>query len=125
MTSVELLATGPELIKKGIRGFEPVLEESIIEANTEIHIMAYIFTSRALHILDLLEKAAERGIKIKMIINDLNSQETTIKSRFKNLSQKFSHVEIFDFRDPQGRQLHAKIIVIDRKKTIVSSANFS
>jgi len=34
-------------------------------------------------------------------------------------------VVVYDFTDPEKRQLHAKIIVADRKKAIVGSANLS
>lgn len=125
MTHVEILATGPELIKKGFRGIEPVVEEIIRKATSEIQILAYVITSNALHILDLLEKAAEKGIKIILIINSLESQDDVIISRLNSLASKFPHVKIFNFSDPEKRQLHAKIIVTDRRKAVIGSANFS
>lgn len=125
MTRVEILATGPELIKKGIRGIEPVMEEIIIQASKEIQIMAYVFTSNALHILDLIEQAAKKGIRISIVVNELQSQDKTIISRFKKMTEDFPYVQIFDFTDPKKKQLHAKIIVVDRKKAVVGSANFS
>lgn len=48
MNKVQILATGFEFMKEGIRGIEPVIEELINSAQEEIHIMAYIFTPSAL-----------------------------------------------------------------------------
>lgn len=125
MTRIEILGTGPEIIRRGIRGIEPVMEEIIMQANTEIHVLAYMFTRSALPILNLIEKAASRGVKILMIINDLKSQSTIVTSKLEKIERDFPHVKIFDFKDPEKRQLHAKIIVSDRTKALVGSANFS
>jgi len=123
--NVEILATGPELIGKGIRGIEPVIEEIIRQADSEIHLMAYLVTPSAMRILELLDEAAERGVKITMVVNNLNSQDATIVSALNSMSKKYRHVKVFNFNDPEGRQLHAKVIVADRKKAIVGSANLS
>jgi cardiolipin synthase len=125
MNRIEILATGPELIRRGIRGIEPVLEEIINDAENEIQTMAYIFTPRAMHLLNLMERAAERGIKIDMIINHLESQDEAVRSKLGYLSSRFPHVRIFNFIDQEGRQLHAKIVVVDRKRAVMGSANFS
>jgi len=125
MTRIEILVTGPDLIERGIRGIEPVLEEILKAAKNEVHMMVYMFTAGALHILDLIETAAEKGVKIVMVVNNLQLQEVKIVSRLRHIGQKFPHVKIFDFTDPEKRQLHAKIIVVDRRKAVVGSANLS
>mgnify|MGYP001083203706 CR=1 FL=1 len=125
MTKIEIVATGPDLIEKGIRGIEPVLEEVVMGAKNEIHMMVYMFTSGALHILNLIENAAERGIRLTMVANDLQSQDARILSKLKEIGGRFPHAKIFDFTDPEKRQLHAKIIVADRRIALVGSANLS
>ena len=126
MTEAEIIGTGSDFIRKGIRGMEPTIEEIITEAKTEIQIMAYVFTPRAIHILNLLEKAAEKGIKITIVINDLSAQKPTIVSKLKKIGETyFPYVRIIDFIDEKKRQLHAKVIVADRKKALVGSANFT
>jgi phosphatidylserine/phosphatidylglycerophosphate/cardiolipin synthase-like enzyme len=125
MTKVEILGTGPEFVRKGIRGVEPVVEETISGATREIQIMSYVFTSSAVRILDLIEQVARRGINVCMIVNDLQSQDAIIKSKLRAIAKDLPHVRIFNFQNPEKRQLHAKIVVVDRKKAIVGSANFS
>jgi cardiolipin synthase len=122
---VEIIATGPELIKRGIRGIEPILEEMINSAINEIQIMTYLLTPSSMHILELLEHAAEKGVKIILLVNNVKTQDECIVSRLRLLSEKFHHVKVMNFRDPEGKQLHAKVIVVDRKRAIVGSANLS
>lgn len=122
---IEVLVTGPEIIGRGIRGIEPVIEEIINGASSEIHVATYLLTSSAIKIIELLRRAAERGVRINIIVNDLKSQDPRIVSELKSMSDQFPHVKVIDFRDPHGAQLHAKVIVVDRKKAVVGSANLS
>jgi len=125
MTDVRILVTGPEIMRSGVRGTEPVVVEMLRDASDEIVIVAYIFSTHAEHILDLIECAASKGVNIKIIINNINSQATTIVERLKKLTSEYRHVKIFNFLDPQNRPLHAKIIIVDRRKALVGSANLS
>ena len=122
MTSVEILATGPELIRQGIRGTEPVVEEVIQSAEKEIQVIAYVFTYNALHVLDLLDQAARKGIKVGLTVNNIKRQEGRVKAKLENLA---SVASVFDFEDPHGKQLHAKIVIADRTRAVVGSANFT
>jgi cardiolipin synthase len=118
---VEILVTGPELVGKGIRGIEPVIEEIINEASSEIHIMVYLLKPSALKILKLLERAAERGVRVSMVINNLGIQDPRVVAMLRSIAQRFPHFKVVDFRDPRGAQLHAKVIVADRKRAVVGS----
>lgn len=123
MNDVEILVTGPKIMKGGTRGTEPVIEELIKNADREIQLVAYLFTSSAIHLLELIKQSAEKGIKITIIVNDFNSQEKIIRNELIKLSKIYPHVKIYNFIEQ--KPLHAKIIVADRKKAIVGSANFS
>lgn len=125
MSSVQLLGTGPEFIREGIRGIEPVIEELILSARRDVHILAYLFTPQATNFLDLLEGAAKRSVEIKILVNRLDHQHTRIKSRLKLLEKSFHTIDVVSFGSEQGRQLHAKVVVVDRKKAVIGSANFS
>jgi phosphatidylserine/phosphatidylglycerophosphate/cardiolipin synthase-like enzyme len=124
LTKAEIVGTGPDFVTKGIRGIEPLTEETIRSAASEIQIMAYVFTRRALHLLALLEKAAEQGIQITIIVNHLNSQEPIIVSKLRELADHFPYVKVLDF-NVRRQQLHAKVIIADRARAILGSANFS
>ena len=122
MTSVEILATGPELIKQGIRGTEPVIEEIIQTAEKEIQVIAYVFTYNSLRVLDLLDQAARKGVRVSVTVNNVRKHEPRVKTKLENLA---SVASVFDFEDPHGKQLHAKFVIADRTRAVVGSANFT
>jgi phosphatidylserine/phosphatidylglycerophosphate/cardiolipin synthase-like enzyme len=126
MENIKILGTGLEFIRSGIRGIEPVIEELIENAKKEIHIMAYVFTPPAIYLLKLLEHKAEMGITIKLVINDVNSQGELIASSIRSLSSRFFPlVTVTDFADLTGKQLHAKVLVADRRRAVIGSANLT
>lgn len=126
MKDAEIVATGPELISLGYRAIEPAIEEMLHNAKSWIHIMSFVFTPSAMHILDLLEVAAQKGVNIKLVINRLERQDRGIKDRLKQLKATYpDYFTLADFSDPNNRQLHAKVMVIDRKIAFVGSANLS
>lgn len=125
MTDVEILATGQELISKGVRGFEPVMEETVRGATKEIQVVAYLITKQAMNLIDLLERAADRGIVVTIIVNRLEEQDQLIVGRLARIASRHGHFRVLNFTDKKGRQLHAKIMIVDRKRAIVGSANFS
>jgi phosphatidylserine/phosphatidylglycerophosphate/cardiolipin synthase-like enzyme len=124
MTEAEIIGTGPEFIKTGIPGMEPTIEEIIKEATYELQVMAYVFTPRAIEILNLLEKAAERGLQVTIIINNLSNQKATIQTKLQKMG-RIENVKVVNFVHEKKRQLHAKVIIADRKIALVGSANFT
>lgn len=125
MSDIQILATGKKFIGSGLRAIEPVLEELIISSEKEIHLLAYLFTTSAIKILELLESRAGRGIAILLVVNHIKSQPIEIQTWFQSASSRFPHVKIVDFGGEHDDNLHAKVIVSDRKKAVVGSANFS
>ncbi len=122
--TTEILGTGPEIIKNGTRGVEPVIEEVIKNARKEIQIAAYVLTSRALHLVELLEDAAKRGVKITLILNSQTCRDRAISLKLDYLVRSFPHTKVINFKSLK-KQLHAKVIVVDRNIAIIGSANFS
>ena len=125
MNKVQILATGAEFLKEGIRGTGPVIEEIIKNSEREIQIMAYVISLHASKFLDHLEDALKREIKITIILNRLDEQDEKIKRKIKKMKRQYPKLKVIDFTDPSGGDLHAKVIVIDRKKAVIGSANFS
>lgn len=125
MSGVRILATGPEFLREGVRGIEPVIEDLIASARSEVHIVAYLLTGQAAHILDLTEKAAGRGVRAIFLINRLEAQDEFIRSKLNSLCRSSPRITVYNFSDPEGRQLHAKVVIADRSKAVIGSANLS
>jgi len=122
---IQILVTGSHFTGLGFRALEPVIKELVSCAKKEIQVAAYIFSSAALEFLTLLENALARGVMVTVIVNSLNKQPQSIRDFLLNLEKKYPFARIVDFHDPFGGQLHAKILVVDRKKAVVGSANFT
>ena len=125
MNKVQILATGPEFLKDGIRGTGPVMEEMIKNSEKEIQIMAYVISSHAYKFLDLLESALKREVKITVILNKFEKHNDKIKEKIKKMQKLYRRFIIIDFTGTRNQDLHAKVIVADRKTAIIGSANFS
>jgi len=126
MTRIEIVATGPEFTQRGIRGFESVMEEIISSAESEILVISYVITSSALHVLELMEKALHRGVKITIVINNINELDPDVRNRLFSIERKFPRTfNLINFRDFADRDIHAKAVIADRKKAVIGSANLS
>lgn len=97
----------------------------IVAARREIQIAAFVFTSSAVRVMDLLGEAAERGVSVLVILNRLEDQPEAIRVRLDELSEQFHHFRVLSFSDESGGQLHAKVVVVDRERALIGSANLS
>ena len=125
MSEIQILATGPELVKEGVRAIEPVVQEIMLGASKEIQIVGYVFTPHANQVLGLAQRAAEKGITVTFVVNNLDSQNEKVRFELLRLRNNYSRVRVVDFHDKEGRQLHAKVVVVDRQSAVIGSANFS
>ncbi|MDA7953116.1 MAG: phospholipase D family protein [Nitrosopumilus sp.] len=124
MTKADVLATGEISLKHGFQGTGPAIEELIIEADTEIHILAYMMTSHARQILKLLEDSLERGVAVTIVLNKLHEQSPDIRMKLDKMSEVYRRLHVADFSMPEG-DMHAKVIVADRSCAVIGSANFT
>jgi len=124
MTELKILATGTDFLKENVRGTGPAVEKVIDDAQRELHIMAYVISKHAKNFMDLLEKALESGVKTTLVINKLAEQDDETKERLFSWRRKFSYFRLVDFNRVE-KTLHAKVIVADRDRAVIGSANFS
>jgi len=124
VNEIQILATGPDLVREGARAIEPVIEELMLGARREIHLVAYVFTPQADRFLALLGQTAERGVRLTVVVNHLEGQHPNVRDKLISLARKFDHARVASFSG-SGVQLHAKAVVSDRKRAVVGSANFS
>ena len=124
MSSIKILATGSDFLKEGVRGTGPVVEELMENIDNELHILAYVISEHAEKFLGLIERALESGIKTTLVINNLQQQDTYVRDKLLNWKSKFRYFNLVDFNRKE-KTLHAKVVVVDREKAVLGSANFS
>jgi len=124
MSPIKILATGSDFLKEGVRGTGPVVEELMENINNELHILAYVISKHAEKFLGLIENALESGVKTTLVINNLKEQDDEVRDKLLQWKKKFSYFNLVDF-NRKGKTLHAKVVVVDREKAVLGSANFS
>lgn len=119
-----------ELIRGG-RGYFDLLKKLIHEAEDLIHFQFYIYEpdSTGREIADVLIAAAQRGVKVYLLLDAYGSQKLS-----KPMLEEFQAAGIY-FRWFQplfksrkfylGRRLHHKVVVIDSYHSLVSGLNIS
>jgi cardiolipin synthase len=120
---ISIIATGELFVGYGVRSIGAVITEIINEAKEEIQIMAYLITS--MDFIDLLVSAAERGVSVNVIVNNLQEQPENIKKSLQHATENFLYFTVKEFCKKQRGSLHAKVIVVDRQKAVIGSANFT
>ena len=125
MTDLTILATGSDLIEGEVRGTESATRELIVGAREEIHVLAYTISAEGMRIVNMLEEGLRRGVRVRLVVNKLHEKEGAVVDSLLVLNRRYARLGLGDFSDPGGRDLHAKVIVVDREAAIIGSANLS
>lgn len=115
MGVVAILATGERLVGRGTRTFEGVLSDLLRTARREIQIVVYRFDTSALPLLELLEDAMARGVRVTAVVSSMEQQPEAIRERLKALAPPQGSLTLVDFAEKRSAFLHAKLLVVDRK----------
>ncbi len=109
----------------GARSTESSMLELINKAKDEIQILSYAVTTGANKVLLAIDKALNRGVKFTFVINRSEEFGNEIIDSLNSLKGRNQSSKIYIF-DPYGKvDLHAKIMVVDRKIAIVGSSNLT
>ncbi len=122
---VNVVVTGTEWMGSGVGSIETVIADLFKTVISELHISAYAISNSSDLFFEWLEKALQRGVKVKILINRLDEQPFEVRGRLKNLLIKYPHFFLYEFKSTENVDLHAKVIAIDHKKALVGSSNLS
>ena len=98
-------------------GCGALIVQEIAKAKNTIYVQAYSFTSQP--IIDQLIKAKNRGVKVLVLLDRSNLDDR--HSKMTELQNAGIEVKI----DKVGGIAHNKVIVIDKRKVLTGSFNFS
>lgn len=118
---VTLVATGDKWVGYGTRSFASVVAGMINKAENEIILTIYILSDN--NVICAIEKALKNGVKIEIYIyKDDNQFRRGAIERLSKLGKIYPHLSLFVVTEDV---LHAKVLVTDRKVSLVGSANFT
>lgn len=123
--AVEVVCTSPDRLGIPVRTTLATARELIQTSQDEIVIVGYVFTGGAGVLITDLATARLQGVQVILIGNQMATHLPVIRSLWPKESPApkiFSREA--DEQDPMAA-LHAKLLLCDRTKALVTSANFS
>jgi len=124
-TDISVVVTGTAWMGSGIGSIESSLERLFREARQEIALAAYTISSGADLLFDWLEAALSRGVQVRLVVNRLNTQPSEVVAWLRCLAKTYPYFHLYDFISEGEADLHAKVVVVDRRMALVGSSNLS
>ena len=119
----------------------PILETGVVKLNTydtvkyliesaeqEIFIVGYTFSFKEESVRELLksiERSVERNCRVNIIVNDVENNFKEIMNNWKKASYQLNVYHWVGSSLSDYTSLHAKLIIADQRKVLLTSANFS
>lgn len=118
---ISIVVGGYLWVGEEARAVGPVTSEMIDSAKNELLLTAYMLSSY--DIIERIHNALARGVRVRMIMNfPENQQFKDAVDRLRVFENQYPHMKIVGFKDAV---MHAKVLVVDRKTALVSSANLT
>lgn len=120
---VSLVVTAPPSFAINARTTMNVVQSLINGAERNILITGYSLSSYFSDLVDAIIQKSQCGVLVKFFVNDIEKQSGFDKIlRYKG---RFLHVYNYHSDDDEMAALHAKVISVDQKQTLITSANLS
>lgn len=120
---VSLVATAPNLFSINARTTMNVVQSMINGAERNILITGYSLSSYFSDLVDTIILKSECGVLVKFFVNEIDKQPEFNKL----LRYKGHFLKIYNYHhsDDDMSALHAKVISVDQRQTLITSANLS
>lgn len=121
--SIRLVATTPPSFSIKAKTTVNTVVDLINGANKSILLTGYSLSEYFSEMIDLLIQKSKKGILVKFYANGLQGQQEYEKL----IKHKGRFLKIYDYQKKEDRMaaLHAKVISVDHKSTLITSANLS
>ena len=121
---VTLVATTPASFSIKARPTKITVESMIHNASDSILITGYSLSDYFSDLVDEIVLKSQRGVFVKFFVNDIEHQ--TGFERVLRYKGRFLHVYNYPRKaDDKMAALHAKVISVDKRETLITSANLS
>lgn len=122
-----VIVNGISWMGRGFGSIESAMYDTFRLATDEVVLTAYAINIDAQSFFSELQVLLERGIKIRMLVNRYNTQPERVRKRLESLRENFPlQLQLLSFvRQCEETDLHAKVMIIDRRYAIVGSADLS
>ena len=120
---VSLVVTAPPSFRIDAKPTMTVVRTLLEGAGRNILITGYSLSSYFSELTDTIIDKSQRGVFVKFFINNIEKQPDADKL----LRYKGRFLQIYDYSNEEDEMaaLHAKVISVDMKQTLITSANLS
>jgi len=121
--STTLVVTAPPSFAIKTKATKVVVEAMLENAHSSILITGYSLSNYFNDLVDCIIKKSQEGVFVKFYVNNIESQ----KSFDKLCRYKGRFLKIYNYPEHEDAMsaLHAKVISVDQKVTLITSANLS
>lgn len=121
----DLVLTAPDSFRVKALRTKETLQKLIEGTEKSLTITGYSISDYFAEMLDVIIRKSQRGVYVRLYVNDMEKQKAVLD---RLMAYKSRFLQVYEYQkqeDDKMAALHAKIIVSDVKKSLVSSANFS
>lgn len=119
----ELVITAPPSFAMQTKATKVVVKSMIENAQSSILITGYSLSDYFADLVDCIIEKSQEGVFVKFFVNNIESQGSCDKlCRYKG---KFLKIYNYPRQEDSMSALHAKVISVDMRDTLITSANLS
>ena len=120
---VSLVVTAPPSFRINAKPTMTVVQSMLEGAKRNILITGYSLSSYFSELTDTIIEKSQKGVFVKFFINNVEKQLDVGKL----LRYKGRFLQIYDYSNEEDKMaaLHAKVISVDMRQTLITSANLS
>lgn len=121
----DLVLTAPDSFRVKTLKTRDTMRKLIENTEKSITITGYSISDYFAEMLDVLIKKSQQGVYVRLYVNDIVKQKDALDRLMAYRSRFLQVYEYQKQEEDKMAALHAKLIVSDVKKSLVSSANLS
>lgn len=121
----DLVLTAPDSFRVKALRTKETLQKLIEGTEKSLTITGYSISDYFAEMLDVIIRKSQQGVYVRLYVNDMEKKKAALD---KLMAYKSRFLQVYEYQkqeDDKMAALHAKLLVSDAKKSLVSSANLS
>ena len=121
----DLVLTAPDSFRVKALRTKETLQKLIEGTEKSLTITGYSISDYFADMLDAIIRKSQQGVYVRLYVNDMEKQKSAVD---RLMTYKSRFLQVYEYQkqeDDKMAALHAKLLVSDVKKSMVSSANLS
>lgn len=121
----DLVLTAPDSFRVKALRTKETLQKLIEGTEKSLTITGYSISDYFADMLDVIIRKSQQGVYVRLYVNDMEKQKSALD---RLMAYKSRFLQVYEYQkqeDDKMAALHAKMLVSDVKKSLVSSANLS